>query len=516
MERVKVACFGPPQNGLGMGAAMLVSSSWRRHQTAGLVMTTQPSEAGMATVTMSARRDIIGTDTARPPACGRTDNLGDMRTISLLPRHRSIAVAAPLLLFLAVTLPACSVERRDDRLAPTPERRGETAGHDGRRDAGGDAPPRVRLTLLATYDQPVLALAVPGGAGAVAIIEKGGTLRIARPARRPDGPLGDGRVVINLRDEVSTGSEQGLLGVAFHPDFVNNRRLFVNYTDQDGDTRVEEWRLPSGRRAMASRTREVLSVDQPYENHNGGHLEFGPDGMLYLGLGDGGAGGDPENRAQDRRTLLGKLLRLDVDNRGGEPYAVPPDNPFAGGEDGTRPEIWATGLRNPWRFSFDSSTGTLWIGDVGQGAWEEVDAVPVAEAGANFGWDVLEGFSPHDESGPQRGPRPLDPVHAYSHEGGGCSVTGGVVYRGRRIPALQGRYLFADFCDDRLRLLDAGSSRSGDVAAGRRGSERGLPSTSMPGAAQVVGFGTREDGEVLVASLDGGIFLLQAGAATGG
>lgn len=262
---------------------------------------------------------------------------------------------------------------------------------------------------------------------------------------------------LDIRDRVASGGERGLLSIAFHPDFARNRFLFVNYTNLAGDTVVSRFRAAPRRPnvALPASERRVLTVPQPYANHNGGQLQFGPDGFLYIGMGDGGSGGDPENRAQDTGSLLGKLLRIDVNRR---PYGIPADNPFANRAD-VRPEIWALGLRNPWRFSFDRLTGDLYIADVGQGSWEEVNLQPAGSPGGqNYGWRRMEGRHCFDP------PRACDdgtltpPVLEYDH-GAGRSITGGYVYRGSRVPELVGRYVYGDFSNGRIwaaRLEDGG------------------------------------------------------------
>jgi glucose/arabinose dehydrogenase len=246
------------------------------------------------------------------------------------------------------------------------------------------------------------------------------------------------------------GGEQGLLGLAFHPGYAQNGFFYVNYTDNDGNTVVARYQVSSDPDAAIFESEQILlRVDQPYSNHNGGMLAFGPDGYLYLGLGDGGSANDPGNRAQDGGTLLGKLLRIDVN--GGSPYAVPPDNPFVN-EPAVRDEIWALGLRNPWRFSFDRQTGDLFIGDVGQNAWEEIDFQPAGSPGGqNYGWRVWEGNHRTGRDGLSGVvPEVTAPIHEYNHEGGRCSVTGGYVYRGDSIPELRGTYFFADFCSGEI------------------------------------------------------------------
>jgi glucose/arabinose dehydrogenase len=243
---------------------------------------------------------------------------------------------------------------------------------------------------------------------------------------------------LDITDRVgSGGNEQGLLGLAFHPNYQVNGLFFVNYTDKNGNTVIARYRV-TGDPNVADPTGEMalLRVTQPFQNHNGGVLAFGPDGYLYAGLGDGGSAGDPQGNAQSLSTWLGKILRLDVDSA--EPYAIPPDNPFGN-------EIWAYGLRNPWRMSFDRQTGDLYIGDVGQNQWEEIDFVSAGTPGGmNFGWNYMEGTHPYEGTPPQ-GTQLVPPVAEYSHSEGGCSVTGGYVYRGA-MPEWNGIYLYADYC----------------------------------------------------------------------
>jgi len=288
--------------------------------------------------------------------------------------------------------------------------------------------PTVELRAVARADQPV-AMAARAGDGGLYIAEKTGAVRAI-----VNGSL-RGSPVLDLRGQVSGGNEQGLLGIAFS---LDGSRLYVNYTDLSGDTRVVEYRM-EGRTADPGTRRELLSIDQPYANHNGGMLAFGPDGFLYISTGDGGSGGDAQGNAQSLDTLLGKILRIDPD---GDPYTVSGSNPFVGGSG--RDEIWAYGLRNPWRFSFDRETGDMWIGDVGQGAWEEIDVQPAAsEGGENYGWDRLEGRHGFEGSPPDGH---VLPVHEYRRDDGNCAVTGGYVYRGEAMPGLRGWYLFGDYC----------------------------------------------------------------------
>lgn len=286
-------------------------------------------------------------------------------------------------------------------------------------------------TIVSDLARPVDLQHAGDGSGRLFIIEKVGRIRIWQAGKLIEFPF------LNISERVgSSGNEQGLLGLAFHPNYAENGLFFVNYTNNNGDTVIARYRVTADPN-IADPSSEVvlLRVDQPFGNHNGGVLAFGPDGYLYAGLGDGGSAGDPQGNAQSLNTLLGKILRLDVDSA--EPYAIPADNPFGN-------EIWAYGLRNPWRMSFDSTTGDLYIGDVGQGQWEEIDFVSAGmPGGINFGWDYLEGTHPF-EGNPPAGAQFAPPVAEYSH-GNGCSVTGGYVYRGA-MPEWNGVYLYGDYC----------------------------------------------------------------------
>jgi glucose/arabinose dehydrogenase len=342
------------------------------------------------------------------------------------------------------------------------------------------------LTPVAELDRPT-ALRARQGTDSLYVAERIGRLQ------RLDPIAGGGfevaaEPVLDMSDRVGAGGEGGFLGFAFSPD---DGHLYVSYTTPDLDSRVDEYAVDGDDVDEASR-REVLAVDQPFPNHKGGDLHFGPDGFLWLGLGDGGGGGDPNENAQDTGVLLGKLLRIDPAAAGGEPYAVPAGNPFVG-VDGARPEVWAYGLRNPWRFSFDRETGDLWIADVGQGDIEEIDFVAAGTgAGTNFGWDLVEGTRSYEGSPP---PGAVPPVFEYTHDEGGCAVAGGVVYRGSALPDLEGAYLFGDYCDARVRALVVdGGQVADDVDLG----------LDVPGG-QLVSFGEDAAGEVYVLSLGGSV-----------
>jgi glucose/arabinose dehydrogenase len=285
-------------------------------------------------------------------------------------------------------------------------------------------------------------LTAPTGDDRLFVVEQVGRIRIIADGALQSTPF------LDIESKVRSGGEQGLLSVAFHPDYTTNGFFYVNYTNNNGDTRVERYTV-SGDPGVAdpNSAKLILAVDQPFANHNGGQLAFGLDGMLYIGMGDGGSGGDPFENGQNLSTLLGALLRIDVD--AGDPYAIPSDNPFVGDQD-VREEIWALGLRNPWRFSFDPADGMLYIGDVGQNSWEEVNAVPAASAARNYGWNIMEGRHCFGAPGCDQSGLTL-PVIEYPTTGSSCSVIGGFVYRGTAIPDVEGHYFYSDYCGGFLR-----------------------------------------------------------------
>jgi hypothetical protein len=304
----------------------------------------------------------------------------------------------------------------------------------------GTPPPagqsELRLETVATGLASPVHLTAPRGDARLFVVEQAGRIRIIADGQLLPAPF------LDLTGNVTAGGERGLLSMAFHPDYETNGEFFVYYTGSGGDTRVERYRVSSDPNvADAASARLVLATDQPFSNHNGGLVAFGPDGMLYVGLGDGGGAGDPHGHGQNPATLLGAILRLDVD--AGDPYAVPPDNPFFG-TTGGQPEIWVYGLRNPWRYAFDEETHRLYIADVGQGAWEEIDVVDARTGGLNLGWNVMEGAHCFGASSCETADLVL-PVLEYGHAEG-CSVTGGAVYRGTRIADIVGHYFYADYC----------------------------------------------------------------------
>jgi glucose/arabinose dehydrogenase len=270
---------------------------------------------------------------------------------------------------------------------------------------------------------------------------------------------GGTRAFLDLSAVVGTegGAERGLLGLAFHPEYAANGRLFVVYTDLEGDSVIAEHRVTSDPDLASPDGSAVLTLDQPERNHNGGMLEFGPDGYLYASFGDGGGSGDPNDLAEDPANLYGSVIRIDVD--GAPPYVIPPDNPFADGVGGA-PEVWHYGLRNPWRFSFDPADGMMWIADVGQGYREEINVVAGDAGGLDFAWNTLEGTRCFDPPTGCSAPGTVPPLHEFGHTAGRCSVIGGYVYRGPGMPEIDGKYVYGDFCDGRVRTLqrDGGSA----------------------------------------------------------
>ncbi len=335
--------------------------------------------------------------------------------------------------------------------------------------------------LVNGLDEPVFASS-PAGDRRLFIVQKGGRIVIWQNGALLDKPF------LDIRTRISTDSERGLLGLAFHPDFGTNGRIFTYSTNPSGDIEITEFKVSSDpNRANANSGRVLLTVPhRENSNHNGGWLGFGPDGFLYIGTGDGGSAGDPPNNSQNKSRLLGKILRIDINK--GSPYAIPPKNPFA--KSGGAPEIFALGLRNPWRAAFDGNK--LYIGDVGQDRFEEVDVITTADAGANLGWRVMEAnacFNPEDcdKTGF------VQPVYSYDHSAG-CSVTGGFVYRGRALPGLAGRYFFSDFC-------------SGDVLSFRlkSGLAKGFANSSgdLGSLGQVSGFGQDGMGELYILTISG-------------
>ncbi len=380
------------------------------------------------------------------------------------------------------------------------------AGSSGTAPAGGAQasafnPAAMALRLERTWTglNGPLGLANAGdGSGRLFVVEKRGTIRLIKNGQVVAQPF-----FLDIRDRVrATGSEQGLLGLAFHPRYRENGLFYVNYTDSGGHTMIVRFRAAGGQpgadTADAGSAQTVLRIEQPAANHNGGHLAFGPDGFLYIGMGDGGGGGDQYGNGQNPGALLGKMLRIDVDrSEGGRPYAIPAGNPFSGRQ-GWRPEVWAYGLRNPWRYSFDRATGDLYIADVGQNAYEEVNFQAAGQGGQNYGWPTMEAahcFRPArncEQSGLTQ------PVGEYPRSGG-CSVTGGYVYRGQQQRLSQGAYLFGDYCTGIVWTLhrDAGS--------------RWVQTQMVDTDVSISSFGEDEAGELFATGLsDGNIYRVVA------
>jgi glucose/arabinose dehydrogenase len=357
-----------------------------------------------------------------------------------------------------------------------------------------DAPTEPPVDTAAARLEPVLTglqgpvhLTAPAGDGRLFVVEQRGVIRVARSDQLLSAPF------LDIRTKVRSGGEQGLLSLAFHPSYASNGFFYVNYTDLNGNTKVERYHAGANSDvADAESGKLILSVNQPFANHNGGHILFGPAGMLYVAMGDGGSGGDPQGNGQNRATLLGDLLRLDVDH--GDPYVVPSDNPYVN-QTQFRGEIWAWGLRNPWRIAFDPAAGLLYIADVGQNAWEEVNVVAASAKGVNYGWNIMEGTHCYASGSCSQSGLTL-PVLEYGHSDG-CSITGGIVYRGSRLPSLRGHYFYADYC--------RGWVRSFRYANGSALDQR---SWSFGNIGSVTSFGQDAAGELYVVSTNGTIYRL--------
>jgi len=377
---------------------------------------------------------------------------------------------------LTLALPACG--SASDETSPT------------------DAAPRakgggVALKRVGSFDSPVYATGAPGFPQLLFVVEQPGRIVVLEGGRRAG-------TFLDLRDLVNYGGERGLLSIAFPPGYARSKRFYVYYTDAAGAIRVDEFRRSSATRAAAGSRRPVIAIPHPVNsNHNGGQLQF-LGNLLYFATGDGGSGGDPPNNAQNKDVLLGKLLRIDPRASGGKPYSVPPSNPFVGKPG--RDEIYSYGLRNPFRFSFDTAAAQprIAIGDVGQNRFEELDYLTVGRArGANFGWDAFEGFAAYDE---ENGGTPdpggtVKPIFTYGRSRG-CTIVGGYVVRDPRLRGLRGRYVYADFCEGRLRSLVPHLKRGGD--------DRGLgPQVSSPSS-----FGEDQRHRLYVTSLEGPVYRL--------
>jgi glucose/arabinose dehydrogenase len=397
--------------------------------------------------------------------------------------RRAVAIAT-LCASLTFTVSACASARED------------SDGRPAERSAAEAAVPRTaaagaRLLRVGTFDQPTYVTAPRGDPRRRFVTEREGRVVLLRAGRRS--------TFLDVSARVQTGGESGLLSMAFHPGYARNRRYFVYYVANDGALTISQFRATGdGNRTRRGSGRLVMRVPHSNFNHKGGQLQFGRDGMLYAGFGDGGGGGDPDRNAQDLGELLGKIVRIDPKPGGG--YRIPPDNPFRG-RAGARGEIFAYGLRNPYRFSFDRATGDLAIGDVGQDAVEEIDFLPAAwdsrrpRGGANLGWSVFEGARRFRSGG---APGHVGPAIERTHDQGSCSIAGGYVIRDRGLGALRGSYVYGDLCDPALRVarLTAGGARR-DRALG-------------PRVSQLVSFGEDARGRVYAVSLEGGVFRLAA------
>jgi len=338
--------------------------------------------------------------------------------------------------------------------------------------SGGRTATLTFAPLVSGLSSPVYVTSAPGDATTLYVVEQPGTIKIVR-----NGAVAG--TFLDIRSRVKSGGEQGLLSVAFHPQYATNHRFYVDYTDRRGDTRVVEFRSANGV-GNPGTARQILFVDQPYDNHNGGQLQFDRNGYLYVGMGDGGSGGDPENRAQNLKSRLGKLLRINPTRKG---------------------SVWQIvgfGLRNPWRFSFDRANGNLWIGDVGQGNWEEVDYRSASRVGrlANYGWSRYEGKAVYDSHKPlvRKGDL-IFPQLVYSHADG-CSITGGYVYRGAAVPAARGRYFYGDFCSGTVWSFPAGNGKTGAARVDDK-------------VDQLSSFGQDGNGELYATSLNGSVYRLR-------
>ena len=363
-------------------------------------------------------------------------------------------------------------------------------------DNPSDPPPPVesiRLQEVASgLSSPVFLTAAAGDAR-LFVVEQPGRIRIVENGSLAAAPF------LDITDRVLAGGERGLLSMAFHPRYAQNGLFFVYYTDRAGDIRVDRFRVSADRsRAELASARNVITIPhRDASNPNGGLVAFGPDGKLYLGTGDGGGGGDPRGNGQNPLSLLGKILRLDVD--AGDPYGIPADNPFAG-RSSARNEIWAIGVRNPWRYSWDRDSGTLFVADVGQNAWEEINAVPGTAAGLNYGWNTMEGAHCFPAGSDCSTAGKTLPVLEYGRADG-CSVTGGYVYRGGALPALRGHYFYADYCQGWVRSFRV----SGGQASDRREWEVG-------DVGNITSFGEDAGGELYVLSAAGRVFRVVAGS----
>ncbi len=398
--------------------------------------------------------------------------------LNAMHRHAAVAV----LLIVAFAVAACGDE--------------DSESGSGTANAATKASGAVKLVSVGTFASPIYVTAPRGDRRRLFVVEQEGTIRVLRSGRKRPKPF------LDISSRVTAGGEQGLLSMAFAPDYAKSRRFYVNYTDSAGKQRVVEYRRSTSdpERADAGSARTVLRYDGLEANHNGGLIVFGPDKLLYVGTGDGGGANDQHGsrgNAQDLTTLEGKLLRIDPRASGARPYRVPASNPFTGRSD-ARSEIYSYGLRNPWRFSFDRSTGDLTIGDVGQNAIEEIDFARKGKArGANYGWRPLEGNRRNFD---EPAPGAVAPVLELRHSDDNCSVTGGYVVRDPKLPALKGRYVYGDFCKGQL--------RSAKLSAGSARDDRSLGLKKIDNLAS---FGEDASGRVYVISLSGRVYRFARG-----
>ncbi len=414
-----------------------------------------------------------------------------------MPRLATIAVLAALVPALA----ACGADGEDpstvaastpgsavaDTATPGPQATATPAGQAAQSTG-------VRLRTVARFTSPLYVTGAPGDTRRLFVVEQAGRVMIVRGGRKLATPF------LDIRSLVTAGGEQGLLSIAFPKDYAKTGRFYVYYTDKAAKQRVVEYRRSSADRADRSSARLVLRMDDPEGNHNGGNMHFGPDGLLYIATGDGGGAGDQHGtrgNAQNLGSLLGKLLRIDPRRSGSRAYRVPTSNPFVG-RSGAKGEIYSYGLRNPWRFSFDRSTGDIAIGDVGQGEIEEVDFMKKnGAAGANFGWRPFEGSRRFTEG--EDAPGHVKPVIEHSHGAGWCSITGGYVVRDRNLPALRGKYVYGDFCLGRIYAAELKTAGTATRPVG------GLPTVE-----NLASFGEDTSGRIYVVSLSGTVSRLTA------
>jgi glucose/arabinose dehydrogenase len=368
----------------------------------------------------------------------------------------------------------------------------------------------LKLDHIGDVHEPV-ALISRSGTDTLYVAQKDGRIKTINVQKQldKDGKVTkatyqvNGGTLLDISRSTNDSGERGMLGLAFSSD---GRKMYVDYTDRNGAVTVDEYRMNDDQVDVRSQ-RNLLRLDHPEPNHNGGQIVFGPDGFLYVGVGDGGGQGDPNKNGQNVHTLYGKILRIDPEGQNGSsPYAAPAGNPFQNGQAGA-PEVWTFGLRNPWRFSFDKVTKDLWIGDVGQDTNEEIDFLPAVQGGAgrgaNLGWSLMEGSQPYNGGSPPAGYTP--PIFDYSHANGSCSVTGGYVYRGKAMFSLLGVYLYADYCNGEIRML----LRKPDNKLDERGTGLTVPKGNLESNGSITSFGQDNDGELYVLSAAGGIYKIE-------